>query len=95
VCSPQSIGKAYGSPTWRAKITVRRMFAKSGFQARAKMAPKAVEILKRLQPDYDDKVGRSSERVVHYLDGINMLSNYDKHFELPTVVAGIIQLRIT
>lgn len=60
-----------------------------------KMAPEAIEILKRLQPDYDDKVGRSSERVVHYLDGINMLSNYDKHFEFPTVVTGIGQIRIT
>jgi hypothetical protein len=60
-----------------------------------KMAPQAIEILKRLQPDYDDNVGHSSERVVHYLDGINMLSNYDKHFEFPAVVAGIGQLRIT
>ncbi len=59
------------------------------------MASQAVEILKRLQPDYDDNVGHSSERVVHYLDGINMLSNYDKHFVFPAVVAGIGQLRIT
>lgn len=59
-----------------------------------KMAPEAVEILKRLQPDYNE-VDHSDQRVVHYLDGINLLSNYDKHFEFPAVLAGIGQLRIT
>jgi hypothetical protein len=37
----------------------------------------------------------SDQRFVHYLHGFNLLSNYDRHFEFPIVVAGIGQLRIT
>jgi hypothetical protein len=57
------------------------------------MAPEAVQLIKGLQPDYDET--HDSERVVHYLHGVNLLSNYDKHFEFPAVLAGIGELTIT
>lgn len=50
------------------------------------MAPKAVEIIKAQQPDY---TAHNSEKEVHFLHGVNLLSNYDKHFELPAILAGI------
>jgi len=56
------------------------------------MAPEAVEIIKRLQPDYD---ANDSDKKVHFLHGVNLLSNYDKHFEFPAVLAGIGQLTVT
>jgi hypothetical protein len=50
------------------------------------MAPRAVEIIKRQQPDYS---AHNSDKEVHFLHGVNLLSNYDKHFELPAILAGV------